>query len=149
MRKSFFALLATTSIALLAAPAPSLVPDNPPVHGDYIRSNGAHMQIKTKDKKGDISGTLRFEGVTGQVIEVAIVETVVVGNSAFIHGIVIYDSFGVTTGRNSYHRVTDNPGNEPDAASPFINPTSAVADWVTYLSGFATSPVDGHTHVGN
>lgn len=107
------------------------------------------MEIKTKDKKGVVSGSLSFLSAGGQVILVAITDVTVIDNSAYIHGIVIFDSFGVTTGRHSYHRVIDSPGTDDDFASPFVNLTTPVTDPVAYLNGFTPAPVVGHIHVAH
>lgn len=145
MKRTLFFAVASMAVVLSATPAPN----NPPVHGRYVRSNGAQMEIKTKDKKGEISGTLSFQGTTGQVILVAITDVTLIDNSAYIHGIVVFDSFGVTTGRHSYHRVIDMPGAEPDQTSPFINLVNPVANPVAYLNGFTPGDVSGHIHVAH
>lgn len=151
MRRALYALIATTAVALSAtaslAPAPG---GNRSATGDYIRSNGSHMVINAiKHKDGSTSGWMQYESPGGQVIIVQVDDVVFIGNSAYIHGIVQSDNYGVTTGFHSYHRVVDNgerAGSDPDRASSFRNSPTPLGDPIGALA--STFPIsDGNIQV--
>ncbi len=142
MKKTLLVLFASVAVVLSTGFTP--VPDgNQSATGDYVRSNGAHMVINAiKHKDGTTTGSMLLQSAVGQIIIAQVDDVIFIGNHAYIHGRVTYNSFGGTIGNHAYHHVVDNgegAGDPPDSASPFAFPPNPFADPIATLAG--TSPI--------
>ncbi len=149
MRKTIFALIAITAVVLPTAAFTPASAGNQSATGDYTRSNGSHMTINAiKHKDGTTTGGMLFRAVSGRTITVAVDSLTVIGNNAYIHGIVTASTLNPgLVGFHSYHRVVDNGeggGAEPDRASFFNNFASPPAD---PLLGSTFAILDGNIQV--
>jgi hypothetical protein len=83
-----------------------------------------------------------FDSGTGATILTQVDTLVIIGNKAWIHGIVVAATNTNLIGRHSYHHVADNGEGRnaaPDGASAFFNLINPFGDMVASIQ--STSPI--------
>lgn len=140
MRKFYVLLSIAVAAAVSASPKVGASPaGNPSATGDYIRSNGSHMTINAvTHKDGRTTGWMVYDSGFGSTIVTQVDTLVIIGNKAWIHGIVVSATNVNLIGRHSYHHVTDNGEGKnapPDLAAGFNNLINPYPDMVAALQG--------------
>lgn len=140
MRKNHLLRCLLGAATLFAVAIGAAAPEgNPSATGDYIRSNGSHMTINAvTHKDGRTTGWMLFDSGFGSTIVTQVDTLVIIGNKAWMHGIVVAATNTNLIGRHSYHHVTDNGEgrkSEPDLAAGFNNLVNSYPDMVAALQG--------------